>query len=95
MAGGRNAEVLARLAEEELGHYLALAEYTQREVGPSRWRVFLYRLAARAFGLTFAIKLMEAGGGEPRIPIPQWPGSCRSWKGSWPTRLSTSRSCWG
>ncbi len=61
LAGGRNAEVLARLAEEELGHYRALAEYTQREVGPSRWRVLLYRLAARAFGLTFAIKLMEAG----------------------------------
>lgn len=61
LAGGRNAEVLARLAEEELGHYRALAEYTHREVGPSRWRVLLYRLAARVFGLTFAIKLMEAG----------------------------------
>jgi len=61
LAREENAEVLGRLAEEELGHYRALAEYTRREVRPRRWRVFLYRLAVSVFGLTFAIKLMEAG----------------------------------
>lgn len=61
LAQGQNAAVLERLAEEELGHYRSLVEYTHREVKPRRWRIFLYRLAARVFGLTFAIKLMEAG----------------------------------
>ncbi|MDD5453039.1 MAG: VIT1/CCC1 transporter family protein [Candidatus Bipolaricaulis sp.] len=61
LAKGQNAAVLERLAEEELGHYRSLASYTHQEVNPRRWRIFLYRLAARVFGLTFAIKLMEAG----------------------------------
>ncbi len=61
MARGKNAEVLKKLSEEELGHYRTLAQYTRIQVRPRRWSVFLYLLAARVFGLTFAIKLMEAG----------------------------------
>ena len=61
MARGKNAEVLKKLSEEELGHYRTLAQYTRTQVRPRHWSVFFYLLAARVFGLTFAIKLMEAG----------------------------------
>ncbi len=59
-ARGRNAEVLKRLAADELRHYRLLARYTGQEVGPRRLWLLFYLAAARVFGLTFAIKLMEA-----------------------------------
>jgi VIT1/CCC1 family predicted Fe2+/Mn2+ transporter len=54
-----NREVLERIAQEELGHYRIWRHYTGKDVNPDRLRVLFYYLAARIFGMTFAIKLME------------------------------------
>ncbi|MGB4162852.1 MAG: VIT1/CCC1 family protein, partial [Bacillota bacterium] len=56
-----NKELLQRIARDEKAHYDFYSKYTQREVKPNRWRVFLYTWIARIFGLTFGLKLMEAG----------------------------------
>ena len=54
-----NRDVLLRIAQEELGHYRIWQRYTRQDVGPDFLRVTIYSLAARIFGMTFAIKLME------------------------------------
>jgi VIT1/CCC1 family predicted Fe2+/Mn2+ transporter len=54
-----NRDVLTRIAQEELGHYGIWRRYTGQEVGPDRPRVLFYSLAARIFGMTFTLRLME------------------------------------
>ena len=54
-----NREVLTRIAAQELEHYGIWKRYTGQEVAPDRKRIWFYYLAARIFGLTFAIRLME------------------------------------
>jgi vacuolar iron transporter family protein len=54
-----NRDVLLRIAQEELGHYHIWQRYTGQDIGPDNLRVLSYSLAARIFGMTFAIKLME------------------------------------
>ena len=54
-----NLEVLARIAEDELGHYGIWKRYTHQDVAPGTSRIWFYYLIARVFGITFAIKLME------------------------------------
>jgi VIT1/CCC1 family predicted Fe2+/Mn2+ transporter len=54
-----NRDVLARIAQEELGHYHIWQRYTRQDIEPDRFLVLLYFLAARVFGMTFAIRLME------------------------------------
>jgi vacuolar iron transporter family protein len=54
-----NREVLERIAQQELGHYVIWKRYTQRDVAPLTLRIWFYYLIARFFGMTFAIKLME------------------------------------
>jgi VIT1/CCC1 family predicted Fe2+/Mn2+ transporter len=54
-----NRDVLLRIAEEEMGHYRIWRHYTGQEIRPDRLRVLSYSLAARIFGMTFAVKLME------------------------------------
>ncbi len=56
-----NREVLLRIAADELRHYNHLKKATGQDVAPNRFRVWKYVLTARLLGLTFAIKLMEAG----------------------------------
>ena len=56
-----NAQVLRRIAGEELEHSRFWRQYSQQDAEPdrvkARWFVFL----ARTLGLTFSIKLMERG----------------------------------
>jgi vacuolar iron transporter family protein len=54
-----NREVLARIAQDELGHYGIWKQYTHQDVAPDTLRIWFYYLIARGFGITFAIKLME------------------------------------
>ncbi len=54
-----NREVLARIAQDELGHYNIWKQYTHQDVAPDTLRIWFYYLIARGFGITFAIKLME------------------------------------
>jgi VIT1/CCC1 family predicted Fe2+/Mn2+ transporter len=64
LADQRNASLLRRVAEDELRHYQFLRELTGQEVLPERVKVLVYTLLARAFGLTFALRLMERGEGQ-------------------------------
>jgi VIT1/CCC1 family predicted Fe2+/Mn2+ transporter len=53
--------VLLRIAGDELRHYNHLKKSTGQDPSPDRFRVWKYVTIARLFGLTFGIKLMEAG----------------------------------
>lgn len=56
-----NREVLEMIAADELRHAEFWREHTGHDVGPVRWKVFLYFWVSRILGLTFGIKLMERG----------------------------------
>jgi VIT1/CCC1 family predicted Fe2+/Mn2+ transporter len=59
--GGKNGDILQKIAEDELRHFKGWKAYTNEEIKPNRFLIFLYLLMARILGLTFAIKLMERG----------------------------------
>lgn len=59
--GAENKEALLRLAQEEKAHYEIWKKYTGIEMKPQKGKVFRYKLLARIFGFTFAVKLMENG----------------------------------
>ena len=59
--GEENKKVLMRLSKEEKNHYEIWKKYTDIEMKPQKWKVFKYKLLARLFGFTFAVKLMEKG----------------------------------
>lgn len=59
--GDENKETLLRLAQEEKAHYEIWKKYTGIEMKPQKGKVFRYKLLARIFGFTFAVKLMENG----------------------------------
>jgi len=54
-----NRAVLTRIAAQEREHYGIWKRYTGQDVGPDQCRVWFYYLAARIFGMTFAVRLME------------------------------------
>ncbi|NIQ06347.1 MAG: rubrerythrin family protein [Candidatus Korarchaeota archaeon] len=56
-----NKEVLQNIAIEEKEHYEFWKQFTQKDVKPSKWKVFFYVLISKIFGITFGIKLMERG----------------------------------
>ena len=57
----QNAEILARIAEDERRHYEGWKKYTGEEVAPDALKIGWYYLISRIFGFTFGIKLMERG----------------------------------
>ena len=59
--GEENKKTLLRLAAEERSHYEVWKEYTGLEMKPQKGKIFKYKLLARIFGFTFAVKLMENG----------------------------------
>ena len=61
--GDENKHTLQRLAKEEKAHYEIWKRYTGIEMKPEKGKVFKYKLLARLFGFTFAVKLMEKGEG--------------------------------
>jgi len=56
-----NRDVLNRIANDELRHYEQLKKATGQEVSRDRFKIWKYVLISRLLGLTFGIKLMEAG----------------------------------
>ncbi len=56
-----NAEVLNRIADEELRHYEIWKSHTGSDVEPDKWQIWLYYIISLVFGFTFAMKLMERG----------------------------------
>lgn len=59
--GEKNKETLLRLSSEEKAHYEIWKKYTEIELKPQKAKILKYKLLARIFGFTFAIKLMENG----------------------------------
>ena len=59
--GEHNREVLCRLADEEAAHCAVWEGYTGVSLKVKKGKVFKYKLLARLFGFTFAVKLMERG----------------------------------
>jgi VIT1/CCC1 family predicted Fe2+/Mn2+ transporter len=59
--GEENKNTLLRLAKEEKNHYEIWKKYTEVEMKPQKLKILKYKLLARIFGFTFAIKLMEKG----------------------------------
>jgi len=59
--GDENKKVLQRLAKEERAHYEIWKKYTGEELKPEKGKVLKFKLIARIFGFTFAVKLMEKG----------------------------------
>lgn len=57
----QNAGVLARISKDELRHYDIWKGYTGEEVKPDKFKIWWYVIIARIFGVTFGVKLMEAG----------------------------------
>ena len=59
--GEENKKTLLRLADEEQKHYEIWSRYTNLKMKPQKGKVLKYKLLARLFGFTFAVKLMENG----------------------------------
>lgn len=59
--GDDNKKTLLRLASEEKAHYEIWKSYTGIEMKPQKGKVLKYKMIARIFGFTFAVKLMENG----------------------------------
>ena len=56
-----NANILDRIAEDELRHYNGWKEYSGEEVQPRWFFVGFYYIVNLVFGFTFGVKLMELG----------------------------------
>ena len=59
--GEQNREALLRLSREEKAHYEIWKRFTGLELKPEMGKVRRYKLLAKIFGFTFAVKLMENG----------------------------------
>jgi len=70
-SSGSNAKVLSTIAADELRHHGFWKGMTKREIAPRRLVIWWYLLLARAFGLVFAIKLMERGEGHAQANYEQ------------------------
>ena len=56
-----NAQIMEKIAQDELRHYNEWKRYSQQDVQPDWPKVWWYYLISRLFGYTFGIKLMEQG----------------------------------
>ena len=59
--GGKNRDILQQIAKDELRHHNLCHHYPCRDISPNRFKIWLYYLIARIFGITFGLKLMERG----------------------------------
>lgn len=62
-----NKQVMQKISEEEKEHYEFWKQFTQKDVKPSKWKIFFYNLVSKILGITFGIKLMERGEEEAQI----------------------------
>lgn len=56
-----NKKILQGISEDELSHYNFWKGFTDKEVPVSRFKIIFYSFLAKAFGLSFGLKLMEGG----------------------------------
>lgn len=57
--GEDNVTLIKDIAKDELKHHNLCNNYTCRDVEPNRFKVWMYYLISRLFGITFGLKLME------------------------------------
>ncbi len=57
----KNRQILEAIAADELRHYEFWKRFSQKDVLPRQSKVNLYVFLAKVFGLSFSLKLMEAG----------------------------------
>lgn len=65
-----NREVLQNLSVKEWDHYENARSFTGIEIKPRRWRIRLFFLLSRTFGLTFGIKMIEYNQKEMKKILP-------------------------
>lgn len=58
---GKNREVLKQIAKDEFTHYKRWKNITGVDIKASKFKIFVYSLISRVFGITFGLKLMENG----------------------------------
>ncbi len=56
-----NRDILNKIAEDELEHYEFWKTHTKTDVNPDVFKIWIYFLTAKIFGLTFGVRLMERG----------------------------------
>lgn len=56
-----NRSILMRISADEMRHYNSLRNFTQKDVTPDRWKIFVYMCLVRLLGITFVIRQMELG----------------------------------
>jgi len=56
-----NSKILSKLSLDELKHYNILKKHTKQDVTPKHFKIFIYLILARVFGIAFTIRLMEQG----------------------------------
>lgn len=66
-SSSRKKKILEKIAEEEKRHYEYWRQHTNKEVKPSKWKIWLYLFLSKLFSLTFAVKLMESGEKEAQV----------------------------
>ena len=54
-----NRKVLLRMAGEEKKHYETWKKYTQKDIKPNSFVLFIYSIFNTVFGFTFTLKFME------------------------------------
>jgi VIT1/CCC1 family predicted Fe2+/Mn2+ transporter len=54
-----NKKLLDKIAADEKRHYTMLKSITWKDIKSRSWRVFIYLMISKVFGLTFGLKLME------------------------------------
>ena len=62
-----NKDILKSISGDELRHHDFWKNFTGQDVKPYKFKMWVYYLLSRIFGITFAIKLMERGEGEAQI----------------------------
>jgi VIT1/CCC1 family predicted Fe2+/Mn2+ transporter len=61
ISGVKNRRILTQIADDEMRHYNIWKNYSRKDVGPSRFKIWFYTMVSMLFGYTFGIKLMEKG----------------------------------
>ena len=61
LSNPENRRIVEEIGEDEKRHYTIWKGYTNQEVQPNRFQVWLYTTISRIFGFTFGFKLMELG----------------------------------
>ena len=59
--GSHNKSILKRIGNDELAHHNFWTSYSGESARPNKFKIGLYYLISRIFGITFGIKLMEQG----------------------------------